>query len=88
MIPISVKSEYIYNCIFENIIKILKENMDIKKIPKYFMVDFEKGLQNAIKKNFKDVQVDGCFFHFSKLLWSKAEEFFYAKGKSLKKLKF
>ena len=37
------------------------------------MIDFEKPLQNAIKKNFPKAQVDGCYFHFVKLLWTKAK---------------
>ena len=50
------------------------------------MVDFEKGLQIAIKNNFKETQIDGCFFHFSKLL-SKAKEFGLCKKDDLKKAK-
>lgn len=37
------------------------------------MMDFEKPLQKAVKYNFPNIIVDGCFFHFSKLLWTKAK---------------
>lgn len=37
------------------------------------MIDFEKALQNSIKKNFPGCAVNGCFFHFNKLLWHKAK---------------
>jgi hypothetical protein len=35
------KSQYIYNYIFNDIIKILNENqIDLDKMPKYIMIDF------------------------------------------------
>ena len=37
------------------------------------MCHFEKGLQKSIKKNFEKAVVDGCYFHFVKLLWAKAK---------------
>ena len=37
------------------------------------MYDFEKGLQKSIKKNFENSVIDGCYFHFVKILWAKAK---------------
>ena len=51
------------------------------------MIDFEKTLQNAIKKNFPIFTIDGCFFHYSKLLWTKAKSIGLCKKDSLKKTK-
>ena len=73
MIPVTSKTENIYNNIFRDIIYILKDNgINIDKISKKFMVDFEKSLINSIKKNFPNATIDGCFFHYSKLIWTKA----------------
>lgn len=49
------KSEYVYNLIFEDVIKILYDNkIKLKNIPKNIMIDCEKPLQNSIKKNFRE----------------------------------
>ena len=36
------------------------------------MVDFEKSLLNSVKENFPNATIDGCFFHYNKLIWTKA----------------
>ena len=51
------------------------------------MWDFEKSLQKSIKKNFPISIIDRCFFHFVKLLWSKAKSFGLCKKKYLKNTK-
>ena len=38
------------------------------------MMDFEPAMQNAIKKNFEDFKIGGCYFHFVKLLQGKAKK--------------
>ena len=73
MIPVTSKSENIYNNIFRDIIYILKDNgINMDKFSKRFMVDFEKSLLNSVKENFPNATIDGCFFHYSKLIWTKA----------------
>ena len=39
------------------------------------MLDFEKPLQNTIKENFPEAIIDGCFFHYLKLLWAKSKDY-------------
>ena len=51
------------------------------------LTDFEKPLQNAIKKNFPGAVIDGCFFHFVKLLWAKSKKLGLCKCDQLKKTK-
>ena len=88
MIPMSGKSEYLYNCIFNDVKNIIKEyGYDITNITKNFMVDFEKPLQTAIKKNFPAAIIDGCFFHYLKLIWAKSKKFGLCKIQKLKKTK-
>ena len=72
MIPVTSKTENIYNNIFRDIIYISKDNgISIDKISKRFMVDFEKSLLNYVNNNFPNATIDGCFFHYSKLIWTK-----------------
>ena len=74
IIPTTSKSEFIYKNIFDDIKKLLMEHgFNVRDIPKRIMLDFEKGLINAVKEKFSNSIIDGCFFHFSKLLWSKAK---------------
>ena len=84
MIPSTGKTFFLYNSIFEDVKKILIDNgIDINKIPKRIMIDFEKGLQKAVKKNFPDSIIDGCYFHYVKLLWGKAKKFGMCKKNDL-----
>ena len=74
-IPTTGKSEYIYDKIIKNVISIYEDtDHSINGFPKYFMMDFEGAMQKAIKNNFNNIKIDGCFFHFVKLLWGKAKK--------------
>ena len=76
MIPCTGKSELLYNEIFIELKRIYNlTGHKIENTPKYIMIDFEKSLQNSIKKNFENKLINGCFFHFVKLLWNKAKSF-------------
>ena len=75
-IPTTGKSEYLYNLIFNDIkIIIIEAKININSIPKYFMIDFEIGLQKAVKNTFPNVLISGCFFHYVKILWNKAKSY-------------
>ena len=88
MIPMTGKSEYLYDIIFKDIKQILSDNnFDIKDFPKRIMIDFELALQKSVKNNFPQSIINGCFFHFSKLMWSKAKILGLCKKKELKKTK-
>ena len=41
---------------------------------KFFFCDFEKALQNAIKKCFPEAEIIGCYFHFTQALYRKLEK--------------
>ena len=76
MLPCTGKSELLYNEIFIELKRIyILTGHKIENTPKYIMIDFEKSLQNSIKKNFENKLINGCFFHFFKLLWNKAKSF-------------
>lgn len=49
------KNEYLYyDMIFRDVKLLLKDNgIKLEKIPKTFMLDFEKGLINSVKKILK-----------------------------------
>ena len=84
MIPSTGKTFFLYNSIFEDVKKILIDNeIDIKKIPKRIIIDFEKGLQKAVKHNFPDSTIDGCYFHYVKLSWGKPKIFGICKKNDL-----
>jgi hypothetical protein len=76
MIPMSSKNEYLYNKVFKNIISVLGgDGISLKDITNKFMCDFEPALFNSIKFNFKDVLIDGCYFHYIKLGTTPKREF-------------
>ena len=75
LIPTTGKSEVVYHEIFSDVKKILIENnINITKITNKFMIDFEIGIQKALKNTFENILINGCYFHFVKLLWGKAKK--------------
>ena len=73
-IPMSNKSQRLYTLILDEIVGILRSfNIDITKITNKYMYDFEIGLRNSIKEIFPNSILDGCFFHYTKLLWKHAK---------------
>ena len=49
--------------IFNDVKKIIIDaNINLSDIPKYIMADFEVGLQRALKANFPNSLISGCFF--------------------------
>lgn len=88
MIPTTSKSEFIYNNIFCDIKKILGENdISTENIPNKIMMDFEKRLINSVKGYFPDSIINGCFFHYIKILWNKAKSLTLCKKENLKNTK-
>ena len=72
-IPVSSKSEFIYNKIFRDIKDILTDkSFNIVELQNKFMIDFEVTLQHSIKKNFNNAIIDGYYFHYVKILWTNS----------------
>ena len=87
-IPMSNKTERIYTLVLKNILNILESfNIDINSITKYMMSDFEKSLRNSIKNAFPQSILDGCYFHYTKLLWHQAKLLGLCKKRLIKKTK-
>ena len=88
MIPVTGKSQYLYEKVLNDVLTILNENnIELKNIPKKFMLDFETGLQNAVKKIFEGVQINGCYFHYTKNLWDHAKKYSLCTKDELKNVK-
>ena len=65
---------FLYKVILEEIKQILIiNNINLNDIPKRIIIDFEKSLQKAVKLTFPESIIDGCYFHYVKLLWGKAK---------------
>lgn len=83
MIPMSGKSEYLYNCIFNDVKNIIKDyGYDITNITKNNMVDFEKPLQTAIKKIFMQQLLMDVFFIMSNYYLLNLKNLDYSKFKN------
>ena len=88
MIPMSGKNEFIYNKVLSDVKEILSENnISLNEIPKNIMCDFEASLIKSVKNNFPNSKIDGCYFHFVKLLWSKAKSYHLCNKKNMKMTK-
>ena len=69
MIHITGKSFYLYDSILKDVKKIMNDKqLDINALPNGVLIDFEKGLQKAVKLNFPKMIFDSCYFHYVKLL--------------------
>ena len=88
MIPTTGKSYYLYKEIFQDIKNIyINTGHKIEDFPKDFMMDFEKSMIKAIKINFENARIDGCYFHYVKLLWSRAKKYGLCSQRMLKNTK-
>ena len=64
MIPLTGKSEFLYNNVFEDVKKIMTDNnFNIKDLPNRIMIDFERPLQKVVKKNFPNNIIDIRIMH-------------------------
>jgi hypothetical protein len=52
---------------YEKIFEFLCININPK--PKVYISDFEIGQINGIKKVFNNIDVKGCHFHFTQIIW-------------------
>ena len=87
-IIMSNKSFESYNKIFQEILNLLDEykiKINFKNI--IINCDFEKSLINAIRNNFKEIKIYGCYFHYVKALWKKASKLGLTKAKLLNNTK-
>ena len=68
MITATGKSFYLYNEIFQDIKRIyVNTGNNIDDFPNNYIMDFENSMIKAIKSNFENAKVDGCYFHNLKL---------------------
>ncbi|KAL4131605.1 hypothetical protein QTP88_008898 [Uroleucon formosanum] len=51
-------------------LKSLNQNLN----PKSIMMDFEKAAMNAVKSEFPNTSINGCFFHLSQCIWRHLQE--------------
>ena len=74
-IIINSKSEEIYNKVFGELVNLIKTYTKIKDFDGIkIMSDFELPLRKAIKNNFENSLLDGCYFHYAKSIWKKIKK--------------
>lgn len=78
IIRMNNKSYECYNNIFIVIKSLIGEvNVNIKYDEIIIVADYETVLRKSIKKNYTNIKLEGCYFHYIKNLWK------YAKSHSL-----
>ena len=74
------KTFEIYYDIFASIKKLLKDRIKNKHLKNIRIVtDFEESLRKSIKLIFQECILDGCYFHYTKILWEKQKKLDYVK---------
>lgn len=56
---------------YERLFELLKQHLELNI--KNIKCDYEVGLSNALKHSFPQINVSGCYFHYNKAVWKKAE---------------
>lgn len=75
-ILMSNKSYEIYDKVFKDLIYLFESfQIDIEFKDKSFMTDYEKTLRIAVKNNFVDSKIRGCYFHHSKMIYKKCKNY-------------
>lgn len=76
MIITTGKSQYLYESILKDIKTIiLGNNIDLNKILKELLLDFEPGLQKSVRNIFNKAQILGFYFYYTKILWEKENKY-------------
>ena len=74
-ILLSSKNEELYNIVFAELIRIIKNNTNIKSFEGVkIMTDFELSLRKSVKNNFEFYLLNGCYFHYCKAIWKKIKK--------------
>ena len=74
-ILLSSKNEELYNIVFAELIRIIKNNTNIKSFEGVkIMTDFELSLRKSVKNNFEFCLLNGCYFHYCKSIWKKIKK--------------
>ena len=74
-IILNSKSEEIYNKVFGELVNLIKTYTKIKDFDGIKIIsDFELPLRKAIKNNFENCLLDGCYFHYAKSILKKIKK--------------
>jgi hypothetical protein len=65
----SSKTQQQYDSAFEAVFN-LRDDFH----PERFLIDFERGVKNAIERNCPNIQVKGCNFHFGQCIWRQIQQ--------------
>ena len=83
------KSEFSYRIIFNNIETIIKsKKINFNFAKKHIMTDFEHVLHKVIREIYPTCYLEGCYFHYSKALWTKAKKLGLINKKDIKITRF
>lgn len=74
------KKQSTYNLLF-TLIKKSIPNWD----PKKFTVDFEAAVMSTLEEKFPEASIKGCYYHFNRAIWKKAEQLKLSKNKITRK---
>jgi hypothetical protein len=74
------RCEYLYCVVFHELVVLLEYGWD----PSVVVTDFEKALVKAVKYQFKDSTLLGCYFHFKQALFRKMQKFGIDRGECAK----
>ncbi|KAF9424371.1 hypothetical protein HW555_000510 [Spodoptera exigua] len=53
--------------------------------PMKFTVDFEAAVMSTLEEKFPEASIKGCFYHFNRAIWKKAEQLNLSKNKITRK---
>ena len=76
-ITLNSKTQISYEIIFSEVYRILTLNNTVPMVLQSYTIDYEKALENALKKIFPKAQHVGCFFHYiqSMIRWLKQNKY-------------
>ena len=71
---LSGKSTFIYRKFFRTIFRKMR-NLRIVNEIECFITDFERGVISALETDYSNIQHFGCYFHFTKAIFRKIQEY-------------
>jgi hypothetical protein len=70
----SSKSTRFYTVVLKGLQQYSQDKLQTEWKPKYWLTDFEQSTFAAVRNTFPDIVHKGCYFHFTKAIWTQVQK--------------
>jgi MULE transposase domain len=68
------KSTRFYTEVLKGLQEYSRDQLETEWTPKFWLTDFEQAAFSAVHNTFPDIVHKGCYFHFTKSIWTQVQK--------------